>query len=524
MAEPENNQARIDAGEGGYAPPPFAEDGAEFLTRLHESNGQQSLFDQSDLVLPPNLRSFRKSVAAVYAVPSKAETSLSLQVRRLMDASIVVAQLDCKKRGQGFIQKVVTERVSPIFEVRVSELSQLAGIPGKNYERIYENLDELFEMVMRWNILGEEKGTDFEMRSHFFSMLGVGKESKRGLIRFSIDPSVLEILMEPSIWASLSLGVLRDLKTSPSYALYQAVWRYVNVPSKLTASLPTYTWIEIMLGQCRYVVKEPNGTKTVTNYSEFKRRYLMDAIERINKVPALAYTLELKEIKSGPRVVRLQFKFVPKVQPPLGLVIPWPEQLMVALRTIGLTDKDIQDIAEASSQELVSEALFQLKISEDKKKKQGLPMFNRRRYFEGILANISAGADAASLKDEDIEQKSREIENVSSQEHREKVLNEKFEAHVRQRFIDGLSRLEPEHLQRLRHDHEKSEAGARTLKQLSSTKLSAEGNLELQRSRIYLQSFRAWMNANRLEDYQNILPEPQDRSFNDWLLWRASTF
>jgi len=37
------------------------------------------------------------------------------------------------------------------------------------------------------------------------------------------------------------------------------------------------------------------GRKYVENYGEFKARYLLDAIARVNNVPALHYSIELKE-------------------------------------------------------------------------------------------------------------------------------------------------------------------------------------------------------------------------------------
>lgn len=484
-----------------------------FRVRSHQDSGQQSLFEQSDLVIPDTLRTFRKSVAAVYAVPMKTDAGTTLLVRRLMDAVILVVQLDIKARGPNFLQRIQSERLSPIFEVTISNLAELAGIPGKNYQRVYQGLDELFETVMRWNILGDEKLVEFEMRSHLFSMIGFGQNVKRGLIRFSIDPSILGIVMEPSIWASLSLGAMHNLKSSASYALYQATWRYVSTPAKCTAALPTYTWIEIMMGQSRHVATDPDGTKRVVDYSDFKRRVLNDAIARINEAPALAYTLDLREFKSGPRVTRLQFKFVPKVQSSLDLPMIWPEDLKVTLRSIGMTDKDIQDLAESTSQEIATDAVVRLKAAEDKKRSLGLPMFNRKRYFEGIMANLQAGVKAAEITEDVIAQQIREQDANQQKEARERLMQTRFEEHARLAFKEAIAAMEDGPREALFNAFTSTAEGAR------AKSLFVKGNAI---PVAFFHLLRAWMVKNMQAELKALLPDAQDRTYEDWLVWRAS--
>ena len=485
----------------------------DFKVRAHDDR-QQSLFGQSDFVIPDGLRSFRKSISAIYAVSTKAESSTNLNARRLMDAAIMVVQIDYKMRGPEFVRRIQEERVSPVFEVRIAELVQLAGIPGKNYTRVYEALDQLFETVLKWNILGEDKAVDFEMKSHFFSMIGYGDGAKRGVIRFAIDPSILGIIMEPSIWASLSLGVLHNLKTSASYALYQACWRYVGTANKVTAILPTYVWIEIMLGQSRHVVTQEDGTKRVEDYSDFKRRFLTDALTRINEVPALNYTLELKEYRSGTKVTRLQFCFVQKKQESLGLPMVWSSDVLAVLKSIYPTDKDIEDLAESTSQEMVVDALSRLKVAADRMKGNGVRLRDRRSYFEGILRNLQSGMRAEEISDESIEKEAREIENEGSRKSREKELRERFDDHARERFRDNYMLLPAERSQALLAEFFETEAGAKAKIFIKDPSKPI--------SMPVLSLMKAWMATAKEADLKDLLPEPQDRSYEDWLAWRAS--
>ena len=270
---------------------------------------QPSLFPPTeDLIVPDTLRSMRKAVSAIHATPLKEEHSHTLNSRRLFDAIIVLAQIDCRGREAGLIERVRNERISPLFEVRITDLARLAGIPGKNYKRIYEELERLFSMTLAWNLVGEDSEVAWSMKAHFLSMLGYGQGVKRGLIRFALEPSVLAIVLEPSQWATLSFQTMRGLGTNAAYGLYQATWRYLGTANKVTAALPTSTWIRLLVGESRFV-KMVDGQEIV-NYGDFKRRILSDAIDRVNEVTALRYKLELKEYRSGNRISRLQFKFI----------------------------------------------------------------------------------------------------------------------------------------------------------------------------------------------------------------------
>lgn len=174
----------------------------DFAMRRRDAE-QPALFPTEDLIIPETIRSIRKAVAAIHAMPVKAEHSQTLNGRRLFDACILVAQLDFRQRDKNMIQRVRGERVSPMFETRIADLARLAGIPGKNYERIYRELDQLFELNLRWNVIGEASDVLWEMKSHFLTSLGYGKGHKLGVIRFSLDPSILEIVLEPRNWATL---------------------------------------------------------------------------------------------------------------------------------------------------------------------------------------------------------------------------------------------------------------------------------------------------------------------------------
>ena len=425
-----------------------------FDTRLRDADPsalpkQQSLFPPDELVVPATVREMTKAVSAIHAVPTKPEYDLTLNGRRLFDALIVVAQLECRGREDDLIEKVKLYRASPMFEVRLARLAEIAGIPGKNFVRLYAELDHLYEMDFAWNVVSEDKSVEWEMRAHFLSLLGHGKNFKKGYVRFAFDAEVLKMVLEPSCWAKLSLEIMSGLKTGASYALYQNAWRYIGTKNKVTATLPTHIWIELLVGKSRFVT-EPEAGQRVVDYGEFKRRVLTDAIARVNSVTALTYLLELKEIRSGNRVAFLQFKFIAKstlarngeIPVQLGIPMMWPADIRASLESIGYTVIDIQDLAEAHSLEDICDAIKRLDVATQRMKEKGQRMQFPRQYLDGILRNMHAAEMTAKVEDEKAQAALKAEEARHAAEERRARYAEQFQAHQRHRFSDWLFDLD----------------------------------------------------------------------------------
>jgi plasmid replication initiation protein len=500
----DNDPPAIDPGE----PPEYG-----FEMRSRAPQEQPALFSTEDLVIPEALRRMRKAVSAIHAVPAKAEHR-TLNNLRLFDACILVAQLECRKRD-GLIERVRAERVSPMFETRITDLVRLAGIPGKNYERVYEELDRLYELNLKWNIVAEAADVEFEMKSHFLSSVGYGRGRQRGVVRFSIEPSILEIVLEPSNWANLSLQAMAGLSSASSYALYQNAWRYVNTHAKVTAPLPTATWIELLVGQSRYVVDDPVQGKRVVNYGDFKRRILMDALRRVNELSALGYTLELKEHRSGTRITRLQFRFIPKKQASLGLPLTWPDDVLRVLASLGFSDNEIQDMSQAHSHEVVAETLLRMKAAEERLHAMGRAITSKKAYFSGILGNIASGAAAEDLDAEKIEAEAKAQEAQLAAQARQDRRQQEFARHQGDVFITRLFELPEAQRQALINEFEESPSGTKA--QLLLAKGWTAKNIGA------LSLLRAWVASERRALFEQMLVNPQDRNFDAWMAWRLDT-
>lgn len=485
-----------------------------FVTRQRAE--QPLLFPAEELLIPESLRTMRKAVAAIHAVPSKPEHAQSLNNRRLFDALILITQLDYRKRPREEVERMRKERVSPLFEVRVTELARLASIPGKNYQRLYEELNEIYEMDLTWNVVGESAQVEYRWRAHFLSSLAIGEGDNRGLVRFSMDPAVLAIIQEPSNWATLSLRAKEGLRTAGSYALYQQAFRYVGTQAKLTAALPVETWVELLTGNSGYLKRDASGKVVSVNYSDFKRRVLLDAIRRVNELPMLGYKLELKEIRSGTRIARLQFKLVAKEQEALPLPTTWGEDILAALRGLGYTNAEMEDISQSYSQEVIAEALVRLGAAERRKAEAGQRLTSRRAYFGGILSNLDAGgdADANAVDEAQIDAEARRAEAQRIEEERRARLQAAFAARQKERFAQSLFELPQEQRQQILADFAASadSAAAKPLLEKRGWELSNVGALRI---------LHNWIARERADLLELLLPAPEDRSVEAWMAWRA---
>ena len=473
---------------------------------------QTPLFASDDLIIPSSVRNIKKSISAVHSIPTTKFGS-PLNTRRLFDACILAAQIDFKSRRDITIEKITKERVSPQFEIQIKDLANLAGIPGKNYQRIYDDLDSLYELSMKWNVIGDDDEVIWEKKSHFLSSLGIGKGSRKGVVQFSIDPEVLSIILEPKTWASLSLQVLHSLKSAAAYALYQNTFRYINTHQKVTASLPTATWIQLMLGPSRFVKTDPKTKETKIDYKEFKRSYLIPAVAEINSCPALHYTIELKERKAGNRVSQLQFQFIPKVQESLDLPVTWGDETIKILKDqIGLLDQEISDLSQGFAFEEIIDTLSRLQIQEAKIKAKGGHISSKKSYFKGILQNITALRENKMSEQQLFEVvASKEAEEGAERRKAKQLIA--FAEHQLKVFITRLFELSRDEQEGWFALFEKSELGRKSLTLQYIHKGWTPQNVFL------LRMLLSWAFKEAPDLEAILLRYPQERTIEDWALW-----
>lgn len=487
-------------------------DGFEIRSHAPE---QESLFPKEELVIPPAIQAFRKSVAVMHGVPVNPDYKESLNRLRVLDAIIIIAQIDFRQRGKAELDRVISDRLSPYFDFQIGELARIAGIPGKNYQRIWAELDGLYEASFLWNAYGKDGSVEFEMKSRFLTSIGKGVGGKVGKVRIALDPAALEMVLDPGEWAVLSFSAQSDknLRSEPAYRLYQNTWRYVNTHHKVTAAMPTEAWIDLIAGKDNRFVTIVEGARRATGYADFKRRVLLPAMARVDAVRALSYTLELREHKSGNRVVKLQFNLIPKKQESLGLPLVWSEDILQFITGCGFTEAEINDLSEANSYEEIIETVARMRASMIRMKELKKKITSKKAYFRGTLANVAAGAredDAEKIEKESAKQQA-EIEA----EERQKRVKELWEGHRKNRFREGINELPKRQRDELLDEFIESDEGnqAKILLKKGGNPFDSAASLAF---------VRMWVERVHPELLKEFFSMPEDRDLNSWLTWRAT--
>lgn len=489
---------------------PKAGDGFKWKIRAEE---QPMLFPLEEILIPPSVSVIRKAVSAIHAIPIKAEHNFTRNTRMMFDAFILVAQMEYKRRSVEQKRQVLEDRVSPMYEVRVTELAKLASILGENYKSIYKYIEHVYSMDLHWNVLNEDSSVSWNFKGGLLAILGYGVAGEKGLIRFTIDPEILKIVLEPSLWAKLSLDVEAGLRTTASLALYQTCWKYIGTQHKVTPNLPTETWVRLLIGHSRFESVDTVTGKVIIDYGEFKRRFLNDAIERVNAVKALSHTLELKESKSNKRVIRFQFKFIKKDQETLELPASWPADGIKVLTDMGFSQDAISEMGQAHSYDEVADSLLRLQAADIKMRKLGRPIISRIEFFKGILRNVSAGVSEAALESERIEKELKAQQAEIEGKKRQDRLTEKFRLHQAEVSKIRIFELDDDLRTSLFREFEESSSGASAKPLLKNGwSINNAGALSM---------FKTWLSSANPEIYDGLLPNPEDQTIEAWTAWRA---
>lgn len=489
---------------------------------------QPSLFPAGELLVPRAFDLVKKGISALHSVPATKEHNHTLNSRRFMDAIAVLIQLELKKLPKAIFEQIqasmsgewregetVRIEASPMFRVSLSELTKLAGAKTNNRAHVIESLQLLHDMVLRWNVRGEDGEVEWDMRSRFLTTFGVGQGRYKGMVCFSLDPRVLALVLDPKLFVKLSLEVMHQLGLEASYSLYQQCWRYINTVHKVTAAWPVYVWIELMIGNSRYVQVDPaTGDKYVVEYSDFKRRTLLPAIERINSIATLGHTLELKERLSGLKVHTLQFAFIPKKQERLDLPLTWPENLVESLKAFGFTEDALAEMAQGYGLDEVGEALKRFHQMSERMQGNGKRIVSPKNYFESILRNVASEAEFGEEQIAALEKKAREEEAARVSAERQERAKHDFGKRQTSQFIESLAAWPEARRQELLSAFEASPEYPKT------RVLLAKSGWDPKTSYGAWVSLKAWVAKEKPDTYEELLPNPEDRDLEAWLMWR----
>lgn len=219
----------------------------------------------------------KKNVSAVHI-----GARLSLMQRKLVNAMLLNAY--------------DTLVVEDTHSVNVSLLMEMIGFDSRNQQHLKTAIRGLTQKSVEWDIM-EDDGTQVWEVSTLLSYASI----RKGVCTYRYDKSLAEKLINPDIYAKISLSVVREIRSVHALVLYENCYRYVNIGH-------TPKWdIDVF--------RKLMGVDTSVSYKQFKvlkRDVITPAIKEINKVSNIQ--IELETVMKGRTVVAIQFIIRPNKQ------------------------------------------------------------------------------------------------------------------------------------------------------------------------------------------------------------------
>lgn len=194
---------------------------------------------------------------------------LTLAQKKAFNGLLYKAREDLKKDGS------LKE-----FTISMYDIKKLVGRLTDNNTQLKKALKELLSIVVEYNILKKDKTYSW-VASSLISHFEISKLDKDTII-YGFSKPILENLIEPKMYAPISLGITRDLKSKYSLSLYEVLSDYRNLKE-----------IKIDFNN----LKKALGISDTFTYGDFNKKILTKSIKEINAKTNLK--IETKTEKNG---------------------------------------------------------------------------------------------------------------------------------------------------------------------------------------------------------------------------------
>lgn len=269
--------------------------------------------------------SVRKAAEAIAITPKSGR--LTLLTRKLYNAQLIAAQ----EQGQD----------RDVYRVSLSELVANAAFDSNDTQMVKNHLRRMVQTQVEWNSVGDDE----ERRWGVSSLLAEAElvEEKRGgrvFIEWSYPPKIKRRLLDPAIYARISLQFMNKLRSGQAFSLYEICARYADAPGQLTMRRPWEWWRPVLTGF-------PEGSielKAHSEYRYFNRDVVKPAVVEVNTLTDL--NVEQIVHKNGRRVEDLQFRVTRKAQAALafGEQPLFDMALLGQLMALGASQADAEQV------------------------------------------------------------------------------------------------------------------------------------------------------------------------------------
>jgi plasmid replication initiation protein len=176
------------------------------------------------------------------------------------------------------------------FTITADELLRFFDMGGDNHTHLKKELELLNKTIVSYNLLGKDKE---KKRWGSFTLIA-GFEYRNGIIEYSFPHQVINMLLEPKMFAKINLVAIKGLRSRYSIALYELAEDYLN------AQIP-----KMKMSDFRLLMGVQDGK--YSKFSMFQRRVIDVAVNEINQSEHINFILSYELIKTGRKITHIKF-------------------------------------------------------------------------------------------------------------------------------------------------------------------------------------------------------------------------
>ena len=276
-----------------------------------------------------------------------------------------------------------------VFQAPLERIIRGVDFDSNDQALIKKHLRAMVSTTVEWQSPTTGEGSSWNV-SGLLAHARLSKVRGQVWVEWSYAVNLKQELLEPTVFARLSLEIISQLRSHAGIALYEICSRYKDIGR--TSRQAWGWWRPVLSGR-------PESEKTARlEYRIFKRDTLKPAIAEVNAVTDL--DIELVEHKAGRFIDELQFLIHRKPQAQLPLrqpTAPVDLSLVVRAQALGVDDGRAEELADAYGQEALRNGLDALQRRVANAYPE--PLRDPYRYLKALMPGpgTRAGQGAALL-------------------------------------------------------------------------------------------------------------------------------
>ena len=276
-----------------------------------------------------------------------------------------------------------------VFQAPLERIIRGVDFDSNDQALIKKHLRAMVSTTVEWQSPTTGEGSSWNV-SGLLAHARLSKVRGQVWVEWSYAVNLKQELLEPTVFARLSLEIISQLRSHAGIALYEICSRYKDIGR--TSRQAWGWWRPVLSGR-------PESEKTARlEYRIFKRDTLKPAIAEVNAVTDL--DIELVEHKAGRFIDELQFLIRRKPQAQLPLrqpTAPVDLSLVVRAQALGVDDGRAEELADAYGQEALRNGLDALQRRVANAYPE--PLRDPYRYLKALMPGpgTRAGQGAALL-------------------------------------------------------------------------------------------------------------------------------